>query len=147
MLGDRGSTMVKVLRYKSEGRWFDPRWCLEFFIDINPFDRTMALGWTLPLTEMSTGVFPGAKCGCCVRLTTLPPYCAIVKKSGNLNFLETSGPPQACNGTALPFLLTEDIRRMFLRNTGPYLTTLPSGTKHKVNFALLLYHVLKITDL
>jgi len=23
----RGSTVVKVLRYKSEGRWFDPRWC------------------------------------------------------------------------------------------------------------------------
>jgi hypothetical protein len=25
--GDRGSTVVKVLCYKSEGRWFDPRWC------------------------------------------------------------------------------------------------------------------------
>jgi hypothetical protein len=25
--GDRGSTVVKVLRFKSEGRWFDPRWC------------------------------------------------------------------------------------------------------------------------
>ena len=23
---DRGSTVVKVLCYKSEGRWFDPRW-------------------------------------------------------------------------------------------------------------------------
>ena len=26
-LGDRGSTVVKVLCYKSEGRWFDSRWC------------------------------------------------------------------------------------------------------------------------
>jgi len=26
-------------------------------------------------------------------------------KSGNLNLLETSGPLQACNGTALPLLL------------------------------------------
>jgi len=26
-LGDRGSTMVKALCYKSEGRWFDSRWC------------------------------------------------------------------------------------------------------------------------
>ena len=26
-------------------------------------------------------------------------------KSGNLNFLEPSGPLQACNGTALPLLL------------------------------------------
>jgi len=24
--GDRGSTVVKVLCYKSEGRWFDPSW-------------------------------------------------------------------------------------------------------------------------
>ena len=35
--GDRGSTVVKVLCYKSEGRWLDPSWChwnLEFFIDI-----------------------------------------------------------------------------------------------------------------
>jgi len=25
--GNRGSTVVKALRYKSEGRWFDSRWC------------------------------------------------------------------------------------------------------------------------
>ena len=25
--GDRSSTVVKVLYYKSEGRWFDPSWC------------------------------------------------------------------------------------------------------------------------
>ena len=25
--GDRGSTVVKVLCYKSEGLWFDPSWC------------------------------------------------------------------------------------------------------------------------
>ena len=25
--GDRGSTVVKVLCYKSVGRWFDTRWC------------------------------------------------------------------------------------------------------------------------
>ena len=27
LLGDRGSTVVKLLCYKSEGRWFDPSWC------------------------------------------------------------------------------------------------------------------------
>ena len=32
----------------------------------------------------------------------LPPSCAIVMKSGILNFVEPSGPLQACNGTALP---------------------------------------------
>jgi len=47
------------------------------------------------------GVFPGGKGGRCIRLTTLPPSCAVVMKSGYLNFLEPSGPLYACNGTAL----------------------------------------------
>ena len=63
----------------------------------------MALGSTQPLTEISTRKFPGGKCGRCVGLTTLPPLCAVVMKSGNLNFLEPSGPLQACNGTDLPY--------------------------------------------
>ena len=46
------------------------------------------------------------KGGRCVRLTTLPPSCAVVMKSGNLNFLEPSGPLQACKGTALPLPFT-----------------------------------------
>jgi len=35
----------------------------------------------------------------------LPPSCAVVTKSGNLNFLEPSGPVLACNGTDLPFYI------------------------------------------
>jgi len=54
-------------------------------------------------------VFPGGKGGRCVRLTTLPPSCAVVMKSGNLNFLEPAGPLQACNETALPLLLYNDL--------------------------------------
>ena len=34
-----------------------------------------------------------------IRFLTLPPLCAVVMKSGNLNFLEPSGPLQACNWT------------------------------------------------
>jgi hypothetical protein len=34
---------------------------------------------------------------------TLPPSCAIVMKSGNLNFLEPFGPLQACSRTALQY--------------------------------------------
>jgi len=33
----------------------------------------------------------------------LPPSCAVVTKSGEINFLEIFGPVQACNGAALPF--------------------------------------------
>ena len=51
-------------------------------------------------------MFPGGKDGRCIRLTTLPPSCAVVMKSGNLNFLEPSGPLQACNGIALPLPFT-----------------------------------------
>jgi hypothetical protein len=67
--GDRGSTVVKVLRYSggtAVAQWL--RYCatnqkfagsipdggMEIFFDINPSDRTMALGSTQSLTEMST---------------------------------------------------------------------------------------------
>jgi len=36
------------------------------------------------------------------KADNLPPSGAVVTKSGSLNFLEPSGPVQACNGTALP---------------------------------------------
>jgi len=65
----------------------------------------MALGSTQPLTEpLPPGAFPGGKGGRCVRLTTLVPSCAVVTKTGNLNFLKLSGQLQACNGTDLSFL-------------------------------------------
>ena len=99
----RGSTVIKVLCYKSEGRWFDPTWCHWIFYWHRIF--TIALwpwGWHSLWQKWVPGVFPGGKGGRCVRLTNLPPSCAVVMKSGNLRFLEPSGPAQACNGVALP---------------------------------------------
>jgi len=96
LLSDLIEAGTAVLCYKSDGRWFDPSWC-----HWNFSDRTMALGSTQHLTEYQE-VFPGGNGGRCVRLTTLPPFCAVVMKSGNLNFLELSGQLQACKGTALP---------------------------------------------
>jgi len=58
----------------------------------------MALGSTQPLTEMSTRSISWGKGDRCIRLTILPPSCAVVMKSGNLKFLEPFGPLQACNG-------------------------------------------------
>jgi len=40
-----------------------------------------------------------------VKADNLPPSCAVVTKSTKLNFLETSGPLQACNGSVLPLPL------------------------------------------
>ena len=45
------------------------------------------------------------------KADNLPPSCAVVTKSGGLNFLEPSGPVQACNGTAVPFYIKEDETR------------------------------------
>ena len=39
------------------------------------------------------------------KADNLPPSCAVVMKSWSLNYLEPSGPVQACNGTALPFYM------------------------------------------
>ena len=39
------------------------------------------------------------------KADNLPTSCAVVTKSGNLNFLEPSGLVQACNETALPFYM------------------------------------------
>ena len=77
-------------------RWIFRKWDVELW--------TMALGSTQPLSEMSTrSISWEGKGGRCVRLTTLPPSCAVFTKSGSLNFLEPSGPLQVCNGTDLPF--------------------------------------------
>ena len=99
--GDRGSNVVKVLCYKSEGRWFDPSLCHWNF---SSFRSLYGPGVDLASNRNEyQNYFLGVKSGRCVRLTTLPPSCAVVTKSGSLNFLEPSGPVQACNGTALHF--------------------------------------------
>jgi hypothetical protein len=53
--GHAVAQLVEALCYKSEGRGFDSRWChWDFSLTYNPSGRTMALGLTQPLTEMST---------------------------------------------------------------------------------------------
>jgi len=42
-------------------------------------------------------------------------------KSGNLNFLEPSGPPQACNGTALPLSYMEKNKEIYCEIMWPFL--------------------------
>jgi hypothetical protein len=53
-----------------------PNYITEIFHYHNPSSHNMALGWTQHLTELSTGIFLGTKCGRCLGLTNLPPSCA-----------------------------------------------------------------------
>ena len=79
---------------------------LEFFIDIRYFRSHYGAGVDSASNRNEYQEhFLGGKSGRCVRLTNLRPFCAVVMKSGNLNFPESSGPLQACNGTALPLPL------------------------------------------
>ena len=67
--------------------------------------RTMALGLTQPLTEMSKRNISRWGKGCrYAGLTTVAPSCADCLEIGSLNLREPSGPVQACNG--IPFTLT-----------------------------------------
>jgi len=70
----------------------------------------MALGSTQPVTEMSTRSISWGLRRPVRKADNLPPSCAVVTKSGSLNFLEPSGPVQACNGTDLPLPFTYEIR-------------------------------------
>ena len=61
--GDRGSTVVKVLCYKSEGPWFDPSWCQWIFhwqkilpIALRPWDPISL--WQKWVPEVFSGVKP-----------------------------------------------------------------------------------------
>jgi hypothetical protein len=100
--GARGGVVVKALRYKPTGRGFDSR-CCHWNFWVTSFRSHYGRGVDSASNRNENQVyFLGAKGGRCVRLTTLPTSCAVVMKSGNFNFLEHSGPLQACNGTALP---------------------------------------------
>ena len=55
------------------------------------------------------------------KADNLPPSCAVVTKSGNLNFLEPSGPVRACSGTAFietsVYFRQVENRNLFMLNT------------------------------
>jgi hypothetical protein len=90
-----GGVVVEALRYKQEGHGFDFRWCHWIFYLHNPSGRTMALGSTQPLTEMSNRNISWGKGGRCLGLTSLLPSCADCLKIWEP---QTPGTLRACPG-------------------------------------------------
>jgi hypothetical protein len=58
-VGHAVAQLVEALRYKPKVARSIPGGVIGIFPWLNPSGRTMALGSTQPLTEMSTGVSPG----------------------------------------------------------------------------------------
>ena len=111
----------------------------------NPSGRTMALGSTQPLTEMSTGnISWGVKAAGAYGWQPCHLHVPTVLKSGSLDLLEPSGPVQACNGTALPLPHSSyDLCQLCIGPKTRYLmllsmltvhTCLPSNNKEKIRF-------------
>ena len=96
----------------------------------------MALVTTQSLTGVP-GVFPGGKGGRCVRLATLTPSCAVVMKSGNLNFLEPSGPLQACKRTAF-FLFTRNRELLWT-----WISVLKCSNALETSLSVNAFHILR----
>jgi hypothetical protein len=102
--GGGGTTVAQWLRccatnWKVAGSI--PGSVIGFFIDIKSFQSHYGDDSASNRNEYQV-YFVGVKAAS-AKADNLPPSCTIVTKSGNLNFLEPSGPLQACNGIELSF--------------------------------------------
>ena len=107
LMSGLGCAVAKWLRHYTTNRQvpgLNLGGVIGIFLWHNPSGRTMALGSTQPLKETSIRCISWGYRRPVVRLTSLPPSCAVVMKSWNLNFLEPSGHSRLVTGLLYLYL-------------------------------------------
>jgi hypothetical protein len=97
-----------------------------FFNWSNTSSRSMALGLTQPLTEISTKKLPGCK-GRPARKAGVAAICELSRKFERLDVLQPYGTKWLLTGIALPFLLVVCVKR-----TRVYILVISSENKWHV---------------
>ena len=110
-VGHAAAQLVQTLRYKSEDRGFDSRWCQWNFSLTQCFRPHYGSGVDSASNRNEYQEYIlGVKAAGAYGSQTCHLQVLIVLKSGSLNLLEPSGPVQACNGIALPLPLVISVR-------------------------------------
>jgi len=106
-LGDRGTQWLRCCATNRRVAGSIPAGVIGFFIDIKSFRSHYGPGFDSASNRNEYQEYVLRVKAAVRKADNLPPSCAVVMKSGNPNFLESSGPVQACNGTdsPLPYLL------------------------------------------